>query len=367
MTINKKNLVCTGVMITCSTFMTSIQASNDDLDIDVGFRIMADADYVKDWYEQEDQFDAEIRRLQTTLKIKKQDWTFKVKTDIDIDGKDAEIDDLYLQYSGWKWASITVGKHKESFGLEGSTGSTQLTTIERSMSTQAFSPGRNNGVSLNNSKGKVNWWLGLYNNDSYDANEYALTGRTTYKVFNQNDNYLHIGGSFSLRNLDGAEYDIKSNLEVHSMDNVLNTKNQNINKLNLFGAEAQWSNGKVKLASEWYLQSLELTDSSEKIQHKGGYVQSSYLFGDSIYRTKNGKQASPKLSKNQNSWELVSRWSYLDATESENGQEVQNWNIGLNNYIGKNIKLMAGYTYSTVLTPIKQHGNALSFRAQYTF
>ncbi|MGJ8679726.1 OprO/OprP family phosphate-selective porin [Paraglaciecola sp.] len=350
-----------------SHFATS---KDSDLNWQVDHRLMIDGDYLKDWYNI-DEFNSEVRRFQTSIKWSNQSWLVKTKIDWDIENKEVEFDDYYIRYQGWDGAHLTLGKHKEPFGLEYSTGSKKLSTIERSMATQAFSPGRNTGFSLNNTGNKLNWWLGAYNNDSYDADSFAVTGRTTFEIFNLTDNILHIGGSISHRNLDGYRGDIKSNAEIYTSENVLNTKKYEIDTLDLMGIEAQWASGPVKLASEWFLQKLSLAETAqqpyESVTHQGGYLQAGFLFGGEMYKVKKNKLASPKLAKNTNIFELVGRLSYLDTTESDIGQEIQNALLGLNFYKGKNLKLMLGYTYSETLSTENQDGNAISLRAQYLF
>lgn len=348
----------------------SALAKNNSPTLQMNHRLMIDGDYLRDWYNNSE-FNSEIRRLQTSIKWSSQSWLLKTKIDWDIENKEVELDDYYICYQGWSWAQFTLGKHKEPFGLEYSTSSKQLGIIERSMATQAFSSGRNLGISLNNSANKVSWWLGAYNNDSYDANSFAMTGRTTLEIINKTNSNLHVGASFSHRNLDGNQYDIKSNAEIHTSDNVLNTKKYKIDKLNLIGIETQWTNGPVNLASEWFIQDLTLDSSlkqkPESITHQGGYLQASLLFSGEMYKIKKNKLASPKLDKNKNIFELVGRLSYLDAIKSDNGREIQNTYLGVNYYWGKNLKLMTGFTHSEALQPTTQSGNAISFRAQYVF
>ncbi len=357
--------------LSVSAFGKKVNNNNEDVspNLQISHSVMLDGDYIRS--ADDNEFKSEIRRLQTSLKLKGKYWLLKSKIDWDIENQQMEFDDLYIQYQGWQWASLTVGKQKEPFGLEYSTSSKQLSTIERSMATQAFAPSRNIGFSMNNNINNFNWWLGGFNNDSYDTNAFSVTGRTTFSIFNRANNNLHIGSSVSHRNLDGSQYDIKSNVEIHNGDNVLNTKKQAIDTLNLMGIEAQWANEKVKFASEWFLQELTLASTvqqtSETIKHYGGYLQASYLFNGGAYRVKNNKLASPKLSKKKSYFEVVSRLSYLETTESDNGQEQQNSLLGLNYYYGKNLKLMIGYTHSKSLAPTRQYNDVISLRAQYIF
>jgi len=360
----QKYLMLTSVSLIA--LAANCHANDNEFKFDVDSRIMLDGDYLSDWYDQDDQFSGEVRRLKSSLTLKNQDWLFKVKLGIDVDNEELDVDDAFIQYRGWDWGKIKLGKHKEPFGLELSTSSSQLATIERAMASNLFAPGRNYGVSLKGQADNLNWWVGIFDNESFDTDAYGITGRATYQLFDNVSETFHIGASFSQRQLNGVELDSKSSYEIHSIDDVLDSKKLAMDELFLFGTEAQWSNGNLKLAAEWMTQTFTLTDSGLDITHTGLYGQASYLFGDASYQFNNGKLATPKLSKKRNIWELVSRYSQLDTLESDNGSDVENWTLGLNYYYGKRIKIMTGVTHSKTVSPVEQDGMALSLRFQYS-
>ena len=353
------------IAVTLLSSQAVAQQKDDPLTFTIGHQLMLDGDYLTGWFDQPDGFSGDTRRLKTSLSLKQQNWSVKAKIDFDTDNKAVAVDDLYYQYRGWDWGQVKIGKHKEVFGLENSTSASQLATIERAMSTGAFAPGRNVGISINSETDQLKWWLGMFNNDSYESDHVAITGRVNYQVLQLQDNNLQLGASFSRRRLDGTELDIKSALEIHSALDVVDTKKHSVDDISLFGSEAQWSNGKVKIAGEWFWQQLSLTDSFNDITHTGWYVQTSYLLNDGQYQVRRGKLARARLSNKHNYWELVSRYSQLDTLESTNGTKVQNWSLGLNYYFAKDLKIMSGFTYSTMLAPISQSGRAVSLRIQY--
>jgi|GEM_PF-2531246 len=353
------------IAVTLLSSQAAAQTKDDPLTFTIEHQLMLDGDYLTDWHDQQDGFSGETRRLKTSLILKQQNWSVKAKIDFDIDNKTQSVDDLYYQYHGWDWGQVKVGKQKEVFGLENSTSASQLATIERAMSTQAFAPGRNDGISLASETDQLKWWLGIFNNDSYDSGKVAITGRASYQMLKLEDNNLQFGASFSRRRLDGTKLDIKSALEIHSALDVVDTKKQSVDDISLFGTEAQWSNGKVKVAGEWFWQQFSLSDSTNDINHKGWYVQTSYLLNDGQYQLRQGKLARARLSTKHNYWELVSRYSQLDTLESTKGTQVENWLVGINYYLSKDLKIMSGFTYSTMLAPISQSGKAISLRIQY--
>mgnify|MGYP000669007079 CR=1 FL=1 len=347
-------------------------AKSDELKLDVSNRIMIDADYLQKWYDEQEAFNVELRRLQSTLNISYDDWQFKGKADLDLESEKLELDDLYFRYRGWNDTSITFGRQKEAFGLEGYTSSTQLAHIERTSFTQAFSPGRNNGVSVNSQFSNLDWWLGVFDNYQYDADGIAVTGKVSATLLQQETGTFRVGSSFSYRNFEQYEFDLSSNLEMHTAKDYLDTKKVTIEDLQLLGFDAMWYQNNVLLSAEWQQQTLSETGIASTERYSGYTLQASYLFGADgpMYKSKAGKLASPRLTKGARVWEVSSRFSQLDTLANENGMLNENWTLSLNYYFGKDLKLMSAYTFSTsneASSDNQVDAYGASLRVQYKF
>jgi phosphate-selective porin OprO/OprP len=361
--------------LTCTLSISSgsLLAKNDELDMKFSHQVMLDADYLIDWYDEpNDSLNSEFRRLNSELSVSNGNWQFKGKVDIDASDNKIGIADLYVKYKGWDYASLIMGHHKEPFGMESFTSSTQLVHIEKSMASQVFYPGRNNGVSVQGQFKNTDWWLGLYDNNNYHANGGAITAKINAQLDEFQHGEFRVGGSFSARALEGHEYDLDSYLETHSANDVFDTKKNALEAIELFSIDTLWYRKNLLFSCEWQKQNLSLADGLAPLEHSGFYLQGSYLIGDidSIYQGGKGKLASPKLSKETRLWEVSVRHSQLDTLDSELGTLSDNWTLGLNYYYGKDIKFMSGYTYSESdfsSGESKQQGNAVSFRVQLTF
>ncbi|XQF91848.1 porin (plasmid) [Pseudoalteromonas espejiana] len=85
-----------------------------------------------------------------------------------------------------------MGQQKEGFGLEKLTSSRNLLMLERSMISEAFSPGGVVlGISLSGDIASVNWQLGYYEPDEDEATS-AITGRVAWVPWQQDTNLLHL-------------------------------------------------------------------------------------------------------------------------------------------------------------------------------
>jgi phosphate-selective porin OprO/OprP len=207
-----------------------------------GGYIMLDHDQFSDLYLEDDDSDnygSNVRRARLSTKIKfSNNWKSKFQIDLS-DGDSVGIKDAYIQYKGWDFAEITIGKQKEPFGLEKLTGSRNTFMIERSIVTEALAPGRSVGAKLSGTEGNFNWDIGYFQDDN-SANSNGVTGRLTWANVDQDDNFIHLGAALSERRLGGDEFRINEQLEVYSSDSLLEGKRLDADDESLAGIELMW-------------------------------------------------------------------------------------------------------------------------------
>ena len=205
------------LVIFCSVFHTTALAEELPT-LDFNGNIMIDYDnFSAGFLEKSDDAadDLYLRRLSLGLESYfYQDWFANVDIDVS-DG--VELKDAYVKYTGWKKiAEFTLGKQKEPFGLEQLMSSKNLLMIERSMATNALAPERAYGIKSSGGTdvgvaiGTINWQLGYFQNhlqnhllDDDEEKTTAITGKITWAPWQQNNNVLHLGASFSERDLNG--------------------------------------------------------------------------------------------------------------------------------------------------------------------
>lgn len=311
-------------------------------------------------YSKEYQDSVELRRLRLRFKSDiSKNWRSKLSVDLR-DG--SEIKDAYIQYRAWDFANITVGKQKEPFGLEWLTGSKDLSTIERSISTAALAPSRALGINLSGNQDKLSWHLGYFQNDNTQKSQ-AITGRVTWAPWYVKKNLIHVGMSFSERDLKGDEYRINERLEVHSADSLFEGTRFDAENASLLGIEFMSQYKGLLALGEWQQAKLEAIDGSV-YEYDGGYFQLSYLLSGKNRKYKNGELDS---MSHKNDWEFILRHSNLLLVQEDSEANITT--AGINYYASKNLKLMAHYIRSD-----RQEqgidmgiGNAVSLRVQYKF
>jgi phosphate-selective porin OprO/OprP len=328
---------------------------------------------------------SELRKASIALKSKlNRYWQAKLKVSFNDEGDTAsEIDDAYIKFTGWSDASLTIGKAKEPFGLEELTSSEDVTTIERSMATHAFAPGRNPGLGLSGDISHLTWAIGVYKamdrNDKGDT--YALTSRLTFVPWQHKRNLVHLGVAGSVRDYGGEKYGIEDHAEVHAAEKIVTSVKTLADKVSLLGFEAAWVNGPFSLQAEYMTASMQ-ADIGHDATYAGYYFQGSYFLTGESRQYKKGAFDKIKPGARYGALELVSRYSVLDAednnAEDDNtdqdphnsaGVKAANLTFGVNYYISEQVRLAANYIKTRLTGGIKDDrdsANAISFRAQYS-
>lgn len=310
------------------------------------------------------QYGTDIRRARLSIKTTFKD-ACKAKFQVDVSSGDIKIKDAYLQYKGWPWAKITVGKQKEPFGLEKLTSSRNLLMIERSLVTEALTPGRSVGISAVGNIDSIQWQVGYFKPDESETSS-AFTGRVVWLPWQQKQNVLHLGLAFSERDYSStdsnSEFRINEVMEVYASDSLVEGKKLTAHDVSLRGVEFLWMKNRYTMMGEW--QQATVVDTNKgSFDYQGGYVQMSYqLFGG------HRKYHDGELgSTSKKGWELTSRYSQFSLNEED--KEVESAAIGVNYTLNKNTKMMANYIHSRYLKNSAKiaAGNAISLRLQYAF
>lgn len=355
--------------VTCAMFycIASAQASAQPLNVaknvDISGYVMVDYDsfdaaFTEDSDESESL--AKIRRARLSFKNQfNQDW--KVKFQLGFANDETEIKDAYLQYQGWAWADITIGKQKEAFGLEKLTSSRNLMMIERSIVTGAIAPGRTIGVSASGNLSAVNWQLGYYQPEESESAS-AITGRVTWLPWRQENNLLHLGLASSQRDLNGSEFRINEQMEVYLSDSLIEGEKLFAEDVSLNGVELLWLQNNFTLMAEW--QKSSVTDiNHDHYDYQGGFIQMSYQLSGGHRKYKNGVLGAASHS----GWELASRYSQFKLMGED--EEVKIYSLGVNYSVSKKLKFMANIIRAERYEQGVEvdSGNAVSLRAQYSF
>ena len=306
-----------------------------------------------------------------------EDWSSKLQLGYEEKSGKTEVKDAYIVYKGWDIADVTIGQDKEPFSLDLMTSLKNSSAIEKNVAGKAFRIGRNIGVNLSSDSNDYSWSIGVYEVGEYGSDpalggggKLALTGRGTLSPINDNGEVLHLGASFSRRDLDGAVFEVESNAEIHGAPDILDTRNFQADSIDQYGLESAWISNRLALIGEAYVQDVSGVTESDSVSYSGYYLQGSYFLTNDSLRYKKGRLSSVRPKADSGAWQLVLRHSYLDAEDNEDGMEVTNTLVGINYYFSRSIKLMLNFTRTELSGHDVQDldsGDAISLRAQYRF
>lgn len=358
-------------------------------DLKLKTRLFIDADSIGPYYQKDSNIDTknknniELSSLKSTLKYRfNSQITSKFQVELTKEAKndyenEIEIKDALINWDLQNNVKASIGRFKEPMGHESLMGSNTLATIERSMATSAFSPGRNLGVQVSLNKDLFILTTGLFKIEDDDIqNGMASTSRASIasnRNLITNIDRLHFAASYSYRDLNNSLFQIKERAEVNSADNVIRsprayTKDQHIMQFEL-GASMKnyW------FMSEVYQTQLNQT-AGEAWIYQGFYAQLSgthNLFSNTSearYSYKNGEFKTPKHQTHDLEW--VIRYSGISLRDHSLGSKASSFALGLNYYFKKSTSIMANYLIPDIsgnVVNTNQSGQALSFRFRHIF
>lgn len=312
---------------------------------------------------------------------------FAFKAELDFAGAAVGFRDVYLQLKDFVGATLTVGQFKEPFSLEWSSGSNDITFLERSAPVSAFNPDRSTGLGLAGSVAgdmPLTWAVGVFHAESNPNSgngvgdgRYALTGRLTWAPIHKDGGkqVVHVGASGSLRAVDG--YTAATRPEARTVGNWLSTGTlADADGVTLLGAELAGIWGPASLQAE-FLQARVDSDSADDPTLSGWYVQGTYtLTGESrVYRDGIISRPRPNspfqgIGNGTGAIELAARYSQLDFSDIADNREMSVVSFGANWYLTQNVVLKTNYILATLDAYGDLNGDqgeAFGVRFQVTF
>lgn len=290
---------------------------------------------------------------------------------LDLDGDDStvELHDAALRYSHAKNNSLKIGLIKQPFGLENSTSSRKLATMERSMAGGGFAPDRGYGISLSTSPGNHFLAIGAFADPDLD-DVYDITGRATYAPVKNKQSVLHFGVNAAYRENKLNRYRIRDSGIVQDGENFFRSGNYNPEQINTLGLEAAWGVNSFSVQTEWFKQTLLLDDTeSSNPDFTGGYITFSLVLNQGRRKYKNGEFNKVSSGKKGPAVELVASIGELDTTFGDRGDQAKEFVIGANYRINDNIRFAGQLQHLATVEAEgeKDSGNSLLIRIQIDF
>lgn len=342
------------------------------------FSIKPSADLVMDYSSskgaysdgsQSSQLKMRSSRVGASIKFNKK-LSADLAVDIDIYAKRyIALHSLEFEFDMGKKRDLTFGWMKQPFGLEKSTSSKHLRTLERSMASDLFSPERAVGFSFQTSVSKFYFSSGIFTDNNSPENA-SFSGRFVWNPVKSKSTVLHLGVSANHQLLSSNEYQKKSDGAVHDGENIISIKDITPESASTIGLESAWVIGSLAFQAEWMVQQLTLANEEKSPRMAGGYMQASWVFFNGRRKYSKGKFKKLTSQAGHSPTEIVFGYGHVDARYDGGGALAKEASITVNRYLNKQVRLAAQLTnvereHSAAVE--KDKGSSLLVRLQTKF
>lgn len=342
-------------------------------DMDVTGRVMLDYSQFdgihnddksgSDWY---------VRRARMGIKHDSgRAWQASVEFDFDEKKDEVAVLEAVFEYQLASSTTLYFGKFKESFGLENTTSSNDISTLERSTATEIFSPGRNFGVAIEYATERFYNNFGVFRSaqDEEDQSLYAYTLRSVVNPV-KNDRWIaHLGISATQRDMSGQWYEINEPMEIPVGDKFLESPTYLIENLQAVAFESALVYKRFSFQSEYFQQTLEPELQSD-VEYDGYYVALGLFLSNHMRTYKNGSFDGFKPRNTESGVEIVGRYGEVTLLDDGDGMIAESLSLTLNYYLDKNVHfvLHAAKVETDSSNPKDiGDGNSATFRVVYKF
>ncbi|HEX7036959.1 MAG TPA: porin [Pseudomonadales bacterium] len=330
-----------------------LSVQSGDYRFRLGGRVMWDADSfdgaLNRDHDGERRFDAYLRRARIELSA---DVHPDVSLQFDVDVHDgAEVHTAGIEYRGWSWADVFVGRTKEPFGLEELTSSNAISTIERNWFTEATdADGQPHfGVLLSGRVGPLGWAAGVFNPEGNPEREdggdrFAVTGRLFGTPILSGARVLHLGAAYTDRNLDQPLDAAGFELDVAEGGGELDSATLQIAEDRQLGLEALYIDGRFSVQAEAFRRDMPGADGGPDGRVDDWYLQATWtVTGESRgYKRDEGVPDMIEPSGRRGAVELVAKIDRIRFdVDGRPDQKVDGLLLGANWYPIRHVKLMA--------------------------
>ena len=291
------------------------------------------------------QFDnrAMVRRAQFGVEAKyRHNWSAKVVYDLASGGS---LKDSYLRYSGWTYATIIVGQYKVPFGLEQLSSTNDLTFIERSLASEAFTLSRRKGIGFETQSGHHTFSAMRFTSSIGGGGGQGVAARFTYAPVDDDETVVHFGLAATAERPTGA-VNLGARPESLPTDpRLVKTGNlQGFTRVSQLGVEAAWQDGPLSLQAEWMDSYLSPGPGAPDANFKGWYVAGSWILTGESRDYHEGVFKDITSDRPAGAWEIAMRFSRLDLDHGlVLGGKEDNLTLGVNWYFRDYARVMANY------------------------
>ena len=327
-----------------------------------------------------------------------ENWKFQFDLDF---ANVRQVKDVWVSYGKIPFlGTAKIGHTKEPYSLEGVESNANRTFMEIALPVEAFSPGRNIGITCQNTAldDRLTWAAGYFlltgsfsdvaqasdylSNAFGTAASFRVTGLPRYE--DNGRNLIHLGFSYSHQFRDDTREDSQLKVRTHpesrlTEDTFVNTGQFYTEAVDLFSYEGALVRGPLSVQGELF-QQFANAESVGDPGFWGFYVSGSYFFtgehrpydrSKGIFK---GVIPTNAFHFTQGGWgalEAALRFSYVDLnSRSIQGGKEANITAGLNWYLDGNTRVMFNYVHARVMDrnePPIDGGIANIFQVRFQF
>jgi phosphate-selective porin OprO/OprP len=313
---------------------------------------------------------------------------FEFKLNVDFAGGVTRLKDAYIGVRNIPIVgTVRVGHVKEPLRFDALTSSKYIVFLERGIPAD-ISNERNNGILMMNDffNNKLSVQAGVFRNadgngnDKFADESVALTYRITSLVIQnpEKKSLLHLGASHSYRKPDRDEYIVSIRPKSHLSKKYISTGNiPNVDKINIFNAEAVFSKGPFTAQAEYLTDFVhqESEDISQTYNFENLYVQVGYFLTGEFRPYKNSYDTFGRVKPHKNfmddgkgagAFELALRYGYTNLNSRDiRGGTQGDITMGLNWYLNPASRVMLNYVFTDISKPEMGGGNLNIFEIRF--
>lgn len=331
-----------------------LKYETDNFEFNLGGRLHLDAAQVDDTGVDIDEEDVRRARLELSMRFF-DDWRLRVDREFSNGGGWRNV---WLSYDVNDDLTIKAGNFIAPFSMEDVGSSNETMFMERSL-VQALAPGFGMGLGASY-EGRHFGLSGGYFTDAIDAedNNPAEKGdgvslRATWSPIERRENTIHFGLGLDRREFGAGDVrTISSGPEASLAPSVVTSGVlTNLDTSMSYNIEAAYSVGPLLLQGQFVSSTLERSVGGD-VTADGYYAQAGWILTGERHRYGDaaGVFAGPRPHSDWGAVELAARISSLDLSEAGAGASgvADDYTLGVNWYLGRNLRFMANYVHSEV-------------------
>lgn len=281
------------------------------------------------------------------------DWHFRGL--FSLESEESNIVDAFINYKGIKDSEIWIGHFIENNGLDANIPNMISPLMERSAAFTTFRKMRRVGASYNYYQENYALKLGAFGSSIDKSrskdNGQGVSGRAYILPIHdyEKSHHLHIGFNGSYRSVESDSNSLKYDSSGNSWiinDNIIDSGDiLGVSNHQHYASEIAYQNGPFLLVGEYF--KTIVNRKTTNLNFDSSYIMASYFLTGQRYKYDFQNGGVSDVINKEGALEVASRYSYVNLNDNDiRGGKLRAYDVGVNYYVNKNVKLMLNYTYN---------------------